>query len=87
MHIISPYTGVIESLNYQGGSGSPYLANTRYSVCVRAHQGMCGMRLRAEVGQFIFNSNKADNIVNNGTECHKSQASRDFIQVIEETRN
>ena len=41
---IHPVVGTLESFNYGSGAGSPYIAGTEYSVCVRHQTGFCGIK-------------------------------------------
>ena len=81
-------TGTFSSLNYAGGSGSPYLANTRYAVCFRRRPGLCGLQLSAAPGEFIMNSNLAVEGEATGPDCHNYtvNTSNDYIQVSRESQ-
>ena len=39
-----PVVCIMESFNYGSGAGSPYIAGTEYSVCVRHQTGFCGIK-------------------------------------------
>ena len=77
-------SGSFESLNYGGGSGAPYLANTKYAVCFRGAAGFCGIKFSALPGEFIVNSNNGLQDVGEGSECHNYtvNSNNDFLQVL-----
>ena len=77
-------SGVLESLNYGAGPGSPYLANTKYAVCFRSAVGFCGVKFSSLPGEFVMNSNNGLQDVGDGSECHNytTQSNNDFIQVL-----
>merc|ERR1711915_1112551 len=77
-------SGSFESLNYGGGSGAPYLANTKYAVCFRGAAGFCGIKFSALPGEFILNSNNGLQDVGEGSECHNYtvNSNNDFLQVL-----
>ena len=79
-------SGVVESLNYGAGPGSPYLAGMAYSICWRRAAPYCGLQLSAPPGGFILNSN---GLAEEGRECHSphnsslpASASNDFLQLL-----